>query len=136
VSALQPGDLLFTRSSQGAFGRLIRAGAALADKPNLDNHVAIFHHWDPEGTPWVIEGRPGGVGWRDARDYLKSPWTMNNVLQPKTAVQREVVCDIAVKLLGTPYDWNAIAHPPGDRLTSPADWEALVIRHGWSASLR
>src|SRR5262244_4651766 len=79
---VQPGDILVTRSAS-LFGRLIRLGAALRDQPNADNHVAIVHHTDKHGTTWCLEGRPGGVGWRDARDYLRSPWTMTNVGERK-----------------------------------------------------
>ena len=40
----------------------------------------------------MVEGRPGGAGWRDARDYLTSKWTLTNAAQPKTAEQRDAVC--------------------------------------------
>jgi hypothetical protein len=105
---VQPGDILVTRSP-GIFGRAIRLGAALLDRPNMDNHVAIVHHTDKHGTTWCLEGRPGGVGWRDARDYLRSPWTVNNAGQGKSAASRNNVCDGAVALIGTAYDWDAIA---------------------------
>lgn len=107
--SVAPGDLLCTRSS-GWAGLLIRLGAAFRDRPNLHNHVAIVHHTDKEGTVWVIEGRPGGVGWRDAKDYLASRWTVANPAQPKTAKQRKTVCEGAQALLGTDYDWLAIVH--------------------------
>ncbi len=109
---IQPGDLLTTRSNTLP-GQLIRFGAAMLGRPNLDNHVAIVHHVDRHGTIWCLEGRPGGVGWRDARDYLNSPCTLNNAGQPKTDVQRKAIGQGAVDLIGTPYDWDAIA---GDAL--------------------
>jgi len=87
----------------------IRVGAAVANKPNLSNHVAIVHHTDAHGVLWVIEGRPGGVGWRAARDYAGSKWTLSNTAQPKTPAQRKTVCDTALLLIGTGYDWEAIA---------------------------
>lgn len=105
---VQPGDLLVTRSPS-IWGALIRLGAALRDQPNLSNHVAIIHHTDRHGTTWCLEGRPGGVGWRDARDYLRSKWTINNAGQPKTDVQRKAVCAGAGNLIRTNYDWDAIA---------------------------
>lgn len=170
---ITPGDVLVTRSASMA-GRVIRLGAAFLDHPNLDNHIAVVHHTDKHGTTWCLEGRPGGVGWRDARDYLNSPWTINNAGQPKTGAQRTMICSLAIDLIGTPYDWDAIAddalhafgiplaeawnvtggsvpghvvcsslagylyaktglaHPAGDRLVSPGDWEQLIITHGWN----
>jgi hypothetical protein len=105
---IEPGDLIVTRGNGwGSF--LIRLGAALRDRPNLINHVAIVHHTDAKGVTWCIEGRPGGVGWRQASDYLKSPYTISNAAQPKTLAQRKDVCAGAVAMLGTPYDWEAIA---------------------------
>jgi hypothetical protein len=105
---VQPGDLLLTRSAS-RFGAIIRFGDALRGEPNLSNHVAIVHHQDAKGTTWCLEGRPGGVGWRDASAYLRSPWTMSNVGQPKTPSQRESVCRAALRMIGTAYDWDAIA---------------------------
>lgn len=105
---IAPGDLLVTRS-QGTGGFLIRLGAALRDRPNMVNHVAIVHHTDANGVTWCIEGRPGGVGWRDASDYLRSPYTVTNASQHKSPAQRVRVANGAVALLGTPYDWEAIA---------------------------
>ncbi len=101
------GDVLVVRGSDWA-SRLIRVGAALRDEPNLDNHVAIVHHQDANGVWWVVEGRPGGVGWADARDYLASPYTTNNVLQAKSPDQRQQIASVAMGMLGTPYDWNGI----------------------------
>lgn len=111
---VEPGDLLACRSD-GTGGRLIRLGAAIKDavtgkaEPNLSNHIAIVHHRDAHGTLWALEGRPGGVGWADAKHYLQSPWTISNAGQPKTDKQRELVTSGALKLLGSPYDWAAIA---------------------------
>ena len=105
---VEPGDLLIPRST-GWMGAAIRLGAAIRDKPNLGNHVAVVHHTDKHGVTWCLEGRPGGVGWRNAADYLTSPWTLNNVVQPKTTAQRKLVCDIMIKMVGTAYDWDAIA---------------------------
>ena len=114
MTQVQPGDILAVRSP-GWGPRLIRFGAAVREllsgdpEPNLDNHIAVAHHTDQAGTLWVLEGRPGGVGWRDARDYLRSPWTVTNIGQPKTTAQRNTVCQGAVALIGSPYDWQAIA---------------------------
>lgn len=105
--AVQPGDVLAVRTGSLA-GTLIRLGAALLDRPNIASHIAVVHHTDEHGTVWALEGRPGGVGWRDAKTYLASPWTIANPRQPKTAVQREHVCDTMLAMIGTRYDWQAI----------------------------
>ena len=106
--AVLPGDVLVTRSG-GLAGAMIRLGAALKDQLNLSNHVAVVDHADASGTLWCVEGRPGGVGWRDAKAYLASPWTVTNAGQPKTADQRKTVCDTMTAMIGTAYDWQAIA---------------------------
>jgi len=82
VTAVQPGDVLAVRGG-GLAGKLIRLGAAFRGQPNLDAHIAVVHHTDEHGTVWALEGRPGGVGWRDAKAYLASPWTVTNAGQPK-----------------------------------------------------
>jgi len=108
--AVQPqaGTVLLTRSP-GWTAWLIRLGAALRDRPNLDNHVAVVHHTDIHGTTWCIEGRPGGVGWRDAQHYLASRWTITNAAQPITPQARIGIAATMRALLGTAYDWDAIA---------------------------
>lgn len=111
---LQPGTVLVTRS-KGWGSWLIRFGAALSDKPNLGNHVAVVHHVDAEGTTWCIEGRPGGVGWKDAKGYLASKWTITNTAQPFTKAQGGEIAKAMEALLGTPYDWQSIV---GDALAS------------------
>ena len=114
TTAVRPGDVLAVRSP-GTAGRLIRFGAAVRElvsgsaEPNMDNHIAVVHHTDKAGTVWCLEGRPGGVGWRDASDYLRSPWTVTNAGQPKTDDQRKIVCSGALAMIGTPYDWVGIA---------------------------
>jgi hypothetical protein len=122
INGLQPGDILVTRTPGAWPAAMIRLGSALLDKPNLSNHVAVVHHWDDSGTLWVIEGRPGGVGWRNASDYLSSRWTLSNVAQPKTDAQRKVITDGAVAILGMPYDWAAII---GDGLDDLHLWSPV-----------
>ena len=106
--APEPGTILVTRS-KGFGGWWIRFGAAIRNRPNLGNHVAVVHHRDQQGTLWCIEGRPGGVGWRDAKGYLASRWTHSNAAQPLTAAQRLEICKAMEALLGTEYDWQSIA---------------------------
>lgn len=136
---LRPGDVLAVRSN-GAAGWWIRIGAALHNQPNLSNHIAVVHHTDIHGTVWGIEGRPGGVGWVDCRKYLESPYTLTNVEQNKTAIQRQNICKTMEAMLGTPYDWEAISvdgmtdlgvRLPGWR----PDWTGTVPGHVVCSSL-
>jgi len=118
---VKPGDILATRSP-GWTAAAIRIGAALTGKINLSNHVAIVVKTDAHGTLWVVEGKPGGVGWRQASDYLGSKWTITNADQPKTDAQRKTVCDTAVHLIGTAYDWKAIAADAAADLRQGFNW--------------
>jgi hypothetical protein len=106
--ALRPGDVLVVRTA-GLPARLIRVGEELSGKVGLDNHVALFSHWTGS-VPWGLEGKPGGVGWADLRPYLASHFTVNNCLQPgRDDAGRAEVCAQAGRMLGTAYDWEAIA---------------------------
>ena len=120
----EPGTVLVTRSG-GFAAFMIRLGAALRGRPNLGNHVAVAHHVDAKGTLWVIEGKPGGVGWRDATAYLASTWTLTNVTQPLTGAQRAAICGHMEALLGSAYGWDAIVADALDDLgmTLPG-WDA------------
>ncbi len=124
-TVLLPGDVVLVHSG-GVVGRLIRLGAALLDKPNIRNHVAIAHHVTA-GVTWGIEGRPGGVGWVDMSAYIASPYSLANTEQPKTDAQRSQVAEIVESLLRVPYDWTAIAADAmraihADRLWRPKDF--------------
>ena len=127
---LKPGDLLATRTKSGLGSFLIRLGAALRDRPNLVNHIAIVHHTDAQGTVWCIEGRPGGVGWRQAADYVADRWTICNAAQPKTATQRATVTAGATALLGTAYDWQAIAAAAAGAFGLDQAWELKWGKNG------
>jgi hypothetical protein len=126
LPALAPGDVMVVRTGGGWAARLIRFSAALEDKPNLDNHVAVVHHTDAAGTPWAIEGRPGGVGWVDARRY-DNPYLLTNTGQPKTTEQRERVCALTVGLLGTPYDWSGIVADAMAAVGAPLLWRTRAF---------
>jgi hypothetical protein len=114
---VQPGDVLAVRGG-GWASWWIRFGEALRDQPNMCAHIAVVHHVT-DGVTWCIEGAAGGVGWRDAQDYLESPWTVTNIDQPKTEEQRKLVCDALVAAIGTPYDWNAVAQDAAEALHLP-----------------
>jgi hypothetical protein len=105
---LRPGDVLAVRTP-GLAGQVIRIGEELSGKPGLDNHIAVCHHW-LDGIPWGLEGKPGGVGWADLRLYLASPFTVNNCGQPgRSDASRATVAADAEHMIGTAYDWDAIA---------------------------
>lgn len=112
---VQPGDILAVRTGNSFPARMIRLGAAVKEavtgdpEPNTVNHVAIVTHADANGVLWALEGRPGGIGWVQAASYVSDPYTVSNVLQPKTAAQRTAIVADARKLIGTAYDWAAIA---------------------------
>ena len=126
MTDVQPGDVLAVRTG-GLAATLIRFGAAVHGLANLSNHIAVAHHRDAAGTLLCVEGRPGGVGWRDAADYLASPWTATNAAQPKTPAQRGIVTEGARAILGMPYDWAAII---GDGLDDLHLWDPVggVVR--------
>ena len=121
------GDVLAVRTS-GLAATAIRLGAAIRGKPNLSNHVAVAHHMDVHGTLWCIEGRPGGAGWRDARAYEASRWTLDNSGQPKTDAQRALITTTMEALIGTAYDWEAIAADAAADLSLDTAW--LPAWHG------
>lgn len=129
---LQPADIVVVRTP-GGFPTpqwWIRLGAALQDKPNLDNHVAVMHHYDSQGVPWGLQGQPGGVGWVDMRAYIASPYTVNNCGQPaRTDAERAEAAKLAESMLGTKYDWQAIG---GDGLMDLHVhlWNDLSFPHG------
>jgi cell wall-associated NlpC family hydrolase len=121
VSDIQPGDVLVVTGSNWA-AKLIEIGAILRGR-DAASHVAVYHHHDAAGVPWAIEGRPGGVGWRDARSYLNDRRTLTNAAQPKTPGQRDQVMELMVKMLGTPYDWaGGIAGDAAQALNLPKMW--------------
>ena len=101
---LAPGDLLICDGTADT-SKLIEVGAILVGDPAA-SHVCGYHHTDANGIPWGIEGRPGGVGWRDIRDYDRDPRTVTNAAQPKTGTQRQIITEWGVKLLHTAYDWK------------------------------
>ena len=107
ISTLKPGAILAVRTG-GFFGDMIRFGGALLDEPNMENHIAVLHHQDDKGTWWCLEGRPGGVGWRDATAYLNSPWTITNRNQPLMDEQRAEICNKMDAMINRSYDWRAI----------------------------
>lgn len=107
LSVLKPADIIAVRLG-GLPSELIRVGEELSGKPGLENHIAFMHHWLGD-VPWGLEGRPGGVGWVDLREYLASPYTVNNCGQPgRSDTGRGQVAGLAELMLGTKYDWAGI----------------------------
>lgn len=128
-----PGRVLATRGG-GIAGTMIRLSAALRGHPNLSAHIAVSHHVDAQGTPWGIEGRPGGVGWVDLRGYLASPWTLINDEQVIPDAAGLAVAKTMEALIGTAYDWTAIVADAAEslRLHLPGwdpSWHGTVPGH-------
>lgn len=117
----QAGMVLCVRTP-GFAAEAIRFGEMLIGENDLENHVAVLDHQDNTGRWWAIEGRPGGVGWRDAGTYLTSRWTISNQSQPLTEAQRTDICKTMRGLLGTPYDWTAISEDALRDLHLPDLW--------------
>lgn len=114
---LSPGDILAVNASKGrgifSAGWWIKLRARLmggSAKSSAADHVVVVHHRDAAGTLWGVEGKPSSVGWVDCAIYLdKGKLVADNRFQPKTDAQRELICKVAEEMLGTPYDWAAIA---------------------------
>lgn len=125
MTGIGVGDVLAV-ATDGPAAKLIRLGAWLRGLPHGVNHVVIAHHVNDQGVMIGLEGRPGGVGWVDMRNYLASPATVDNREQPKTDEQRYTIAKNAEKLLGAPYDWAAIVADAGCDLGLPEpddlDW--------------
>lgn len=112
-----PGDVLAVDASKGlgilSGGWWIKLRNWLNLMPKRSrfvDHIVVVHHRDSTGTLWGIEGRPSAVGWVDCAIYLDhGDLVADNRAQPKTQVQRDMICKVAEEMLGTPYDWEAIA---------------------------
>jgi len=122
------GDILVTREGSWYVSGAIRLGAKLMGLPSYVNHAIIVHHQDEQGVMWGIEGRPGGVGWRDLTMPLKGTLTNANNLQPKTEDQRYLIAVAAESLFATPYDWAAIAEHTREALRL---WEVVPRIAEW-----
>ncbi len=127
---LKPSDVLVVRTG-GVAAHLIQIGAALAGKPSLGNHVAVVHHKDQTGKFWwLLEGRPGGVGWADSRKYEGTRYLLNNCAQPRTDAQRAAISIEAEHLIGTAYDWAQIADDALHAFHMPELWERVSAAPG------
>jgi len=127
---LQPSDLLLVRSGGLAAG-VIQFGQAMMGRPNLSNHVAVVHHLDQTGAFWwLLEGRPGGVGWADSRKYEHTRFLLNNCGQPRTEAQRARISIEAEHMIGTSYDWAAIADDTLRAFHMPELWNRVSAAPG------
>ena len=130
TAVLGPSDLLLVRT-KGWAGNLIRLGEAMMGLPNMSSHVAVAHHLDETGKFWwLLEGRPGGVGWADSRKYEHTRLLMNNIGQPRTGAQREAICIEAEHMIGTSYDWAGIADATLRAFHMPELWRGLTAAEG------
>lgn len=109
LEGLQPGDVMAVTGKPwwNPFSMAIRVASWMAHHPTFIDHIVVFHHWDEAGVPWGIEGRPGGVGWADLRQY-DNRWLRSNRQEFKTSDQRNQICIRMEKMLGVGYDWLAI----------------------------
>jgi hypothetical protein len=135
LATLNPGDVVAVDTGNAIADDLIRLGGLLDGEPSPANHVAIVHHVDKAGTLWGIEGRPGGVGYVDMAKYLHGPlakYANSNTALPRTAVQSTAICEAALSLLGTPYDWaGGIAADASAALRLGWIAKALDTYWGW-----
>lgn len=104
---LLPGTVIVTATPDLA-GWLIRIRSTLLHHDALHNHVALFTHYDSDGHPRGLEGRPSGFGWANLEKYLGRADTLTNAGQPLTEEQRAHITAAAVALIGIPYDWAAV----------------------------
>lgn len=123
-NTLQPGDVLVV-SSHSLVMKLITWWPWYRSKWN---HVAVVHHTDDAGVLWCVEGRPGGVGWRNAAELGR---VLHNADQPRDNTGRKTIADLMVALLKTPYDWDAIARDAFAKLdehgvTWTMEWDGAV----------
>lgn len=113
---VKPGDVLVVRTL-GFWSSVIRFAPWLRNRlygtrePQKWNHVLVIMPTDGKGNRWAIEGKPGGVGWKDPTGFLDDPLTLSNAAQPKTDLQRATVCTVMETMAQrhTPYDWPAVA---------------------------
>jgi len=107
ASALRPGDVVVVRTPWTLAGAMIRLGAMLHGERPVD-HVAVVVDVLPSGDVELIEGRPSGVG---SALLHGSGYTLvsSNAAQPKTDARRAEIVRLADAMVGTGYDWEAIA---------------------------
>jgi hypothetical protein len=106
-AALLPGTVIVT-ATHDLGGWWIRLRSKLMRRPSLHNHVAMFTHFDREGIPRGLEGRPSGFGWANLSEYLTHPDTIANTDQPMTAEDRAYLVEAGQAMVGIAYDWAAI----------------------------
>jgi hypothetical protein len=107
ITTVGVGDVLAVNTGT-VFGHLIELGEEMMGEAHKVDHVIIAHHQDKLGTWWGIEGRPGGVGWRELDRYLDGDhvrFDNSNAWQERTAEQRKHIAGLAQLMLVTRYDW-------------------------------
>lgn len=109
---LKPASILVICGGSSVVAESIEIGAVFDGEPAA-HHVAVVHHIAPNGVLWGIEGRPGGVGWVDCAKYIAHPLTVANTSQAITDEARMSIAVIMEAMIGTAYDWAAIAEDGG-----------------------
>lgn len=107
MTNLLPGTVIVT-ATPDLVGWFIRLRSKLMRQPSLHNHVALFTHYDDNGHPRGLEGRPSGFGWANLEKYLGRADTATNADQPLTDEQRASVVHRATEMIGIAYDWASI----------------------------
>jgi hypothetical protein len=122
---LKPGDVICV-GTHNFTGWWIRLRSLLLRKPHLQNHIAMFTHWDGDGNPRGLEGKPSSFGWVNLSKYLSHPSAVSNA--GKTTFpewERTQIVSDAERLMGRAYDWFAIlalATELADKDISLAEW--------------
>jgi hypothetical protein len=112
LAKLKPATVLVMVGTPFIVEQAIEIGAIIDGQPAA-HHVAMVHHRGPGGVLWGLEGRPGGVGWVDCAQYVQNPTTIANTGQPLSEATRMGIAVIMEAMVGTPYDWAAIAEDGG-----------------------
>lgn len=136
LSTFLPGDVLVVNASKGRgvfsggwWIKLRNLITGVKSRSRYADHVLVVHHRDSAGNLWGIEGKPSSVGWVDCALYLNhGKLVTDNRLQPKSDEQRAAICKMASEMLGTKYDWVAIADLGVQALNINRLWSKAIAR--------
>lgn len=108
---LKPGDVIAVGTPEFT-GWWIRFRSWLMGKPHHQNHIAMFTHFDEDGNPRGLEGKPSSFGWVNLDKYINGPMAATVVTNAGKTVfsdeERRQVVAHARTMMGMAYDWRAI----------------------------
>jgi hypothetical protein len=108
---LKPGDVLCV-GTPNFTGWWIRFRSWLLRKPYKQNHIAMFTHFDDDGNPRGLEGKPSSFGWVNLNQYIDGPMADRVVTNAgKTSFpdhERTLIVSNAKSMMGMAYDWKTI----------------------------